>query len=479
MIRLAGAWLTPALLLALTARLVSGGREGLWLGLLVVVAPLFAGLRPVRRSPEAAGVPGGTLAVLVGGLLLWANLSLAGDLAAWAGGSRWHGILPLAGAVALLSWRGGARAGRALALAAFVGLALPLAWLAHAAGTGPAGAWSEVASATGFRFGPGSPWVREGRPVGSRPGDLVLLFEEDHRVTPLDPGPLGVEVADRARRQLQEWTLPPGEGVTLRPGDRLHVDGSRRLRFQEERRVPGAPPSGVEWADGSFPTGAAGALAHAGLAVTLLGGALALAFGGALEASRARAALAGLGLVAALGWALCWAVYTMRAVPEVFLGGVSASRLVEASALALAGSLGGRGLAWLLLAGLLALGLASALALRDLLRPAADATVWGGVLLAAAVAALGPAEPGALLLAALGLGASTLGPLALVGHGAPARAVTWALALGAALFVALAGAARLDLATDPPARALLDYPALLAGPAAAAALRVAGRRAAP
>ena len=102
--RFVSAWATPALLLAVPTALIAGGRDGLWLGLLFVVAPLFAAL--AAPEPAAAGsqqsLPPAVL-LLVVGVIVWANLGLAGDVATWTGWPRWTGIVPAAIAAAGLS----------------------------------------------------------------------------------------------------------------------------------------------------------------------------------------------------------------------------------------------------------------------------------------------------------------------------------------------------------------------------------------
>ena len=85
--RFVSAWATPVLLLAVPTALIAGGRDGLWLGLLFVVAPLFASL-VAAREPAAAGGPQTfppIVRLLVVGPIAWANLSLAGDVATWMG----------------------------------------------------------------------------------------------------------------------------------------------------------------------------------------------------------------------------------------------------------------------------------------------------------------------------------------------------------------------------------------------------------
>src|SRR6266850_966191 len=86
--RILAVWLTPVVALAVPAALAARGPEGLWLGLVVTLAPLIAlgagGVRPAAaEGVSAAGTlfPVVTLLVTVG-VLLWANIALAGVLRA-------------------------------------------------------------------------------------------------------------------------------------------------------------------------------------------------------------------------------------------------------------------------------------------------------------------------------------------------------------------------------------------------------------
>ena len=487
---LISAWATPALILAVPTALMAGGRDGLWLGLLFVVAPLFASLvasdRPAAPEAEGRSLPL-VVMLLVVGVIVWANLSLAGDLATWMGWPRWRGIVPAAVAAAgLVLWPAAPRRCPWLVPMGLVALLLPVAVMIQRSNSDPIATWSQVASQSAFRFPPESPWVTAGRAVGPRRGALGLAFEEEHRLTPVDTGPLRVEVSDQGRLQVQEWTLGPGQSVTLRPGDRLQLDGPRRLKFEADKRVPGAPVSGIAWADASLATLSLPVLHVLGLGFTLLGGAVAMtALGAPSGTARLGVGLGGVALLLVLGWAQCWAIYAVRWAPEFYLGGVAAAALLELPALVLRGDPWGPRLAGLSLAGLFALFLAASVALREQLAAAegqasrivaTDRGLWGGVFAVTAPAALWPVEPWSLMLSALGLGASCLAPLVLVGT-PPARpqATTWAVGVGLVLFLGLGIVGRLWVPVGSVAEALVAYPALVAAPIVAGILRVARR----
>lgn len=488
--RFVAAWMTPALLLAVPAELLAQGRDGLWVALLFIVAPLFALLAAAgsRATVPEAGQRSLPLVVmlLVVGVIVWANLSLAGDVATWMGWPRWRGIVPAAAAaMGLVLWPGASRHWPWLVPPGLIALVLPVAAIVYFSNSNPIATWSEVASQPAFRFPADSPWVGEGRRVGHRSGSLALLFEEEHRVTPVDPGPLRVEVHDHGRVQVQEWTLAPGQSVTLRPGDRLQLDGPRRLKFEADKRVPGAPVSGIAWADSSRSMRPR-VLRFLGLGVTLLGGAVALVgFAGPTGTALTRVWPTVLVLLWVLASAECWAIYAARWAPELFLGGVAAASLLELPTFVLKSQPVGPRLVGFTLAGLFALFLAASVALRKQLAAAegqvgesvaSDGGLWGGVFAVTALAALWPVEPWSLMLSALGLGASCLAPLVLLGpRTARPRATTWALGVGFVLFLGVTAAGRLWPPASPLAEALVAYPALVAAPVAAILLRVAAR----
>jgi hypothetical protein len=485
-------WLTPAAWLALPALVLEGGPDGLWAGLLLMVAPLLAlslaGGDPRVAPPARDALFPVVVFLLVAGILLWSNLTLAGDAAAWLGAPRWQGIaIAAGGAWFLLVWR---RAGRLvpwLLLIALLALAVPLFAVAREAALGPLRAWERVASQPAFRFPVSSPWVGAGRELRVGRGPGALLFEEEHRITAAGPAQIRVRARDGVRVTESDWELQAGQSVTLRPGDELAWPPGARLRFETGKAVPGAPPSGIAWADG--PRGDSSR--RWGLLFTLTGGALVLlGFGGAGGVRRHEMAAVGGGLFAVLAWGIGWAVYSALGSPDLFLGGVAVERLVRPPSLTLTtGTLAAdarRGVLLLVpVAGLTSF-FASSVALRERIggldvtgggEIGHDLGLWSGIIGAAALASFWPTEPWALVLIALGLASSTLAPTVLLPPpAARTRWGTWAGFVGLAVFGALALAGQ--WAGGGPtgwAGLPLAYPAVAAAPAAALVLRLAQR----
>ena len=416
------------------------------------------------------------------GILLWANLVLAGDVAAWLGEPRWHGVAAAAGGAAVLTaWRGARRIVPLLLVVAALALAWPLGELAHVTGLNPVAAWSRVATLSTFRFPPGSPWVTVGRDFALIGGRGPILFEEEHRLTAPLGGRLSALTQDGGHSTEVEWTLAPGQSVTLRAGDSLRPGSAGRLRFEPDKRVPGSPSSGVAWASARR----GGWAERAGLLLTLLFGGLAVCrMGFAAPVTRSMAGLVALGGFAVLLWAQGWAMYCLLASPDLFLGGAGAERLLVFPA-------PGPSEEWRqalqvsLLAGSMAGFLASTIALRERLG-ALDRTgggeighdlgLWIGVFAIAGVASLWPRDGWSLVLLALGAAASGVGAAAL-GSGARASsgARTFAGCVGLAVFIGLAAAGHLRPASDGVLSAVLAYPALAAVPIGAAVLRLTHR----
>ena len=152
------AWLGPATWLAVPTLLLAQGASGLWVGFLIVVAPLLAlmlRMRPSAGDDARASVPLVHVATyfLMVALLIWAGLALAGDLGSRLGAPRWHGIaLAAAGGLLLTAWRGAERAVPALLLVAGASALIPLIALSTTTGLSPLGAWRVVSERPAFVF---------------------------------------------------------------------------------------------------------------------------------------------------------------------------------------------------------------------------------------------------------------------------------------------------------------------------------------
>ena len=483
--RVLAVWLTPAALLAVPAALATHAAGGLWLGLVLLLAPLIVLGLPAAADPRndrGSLFPVVTLLIAVG-LLLWANIALAGDLAAWLGARRWQGIVVAAvSGWVLTAWRPLRRTAPLLLAIALVAAAAPLMQVGWATGLGPIAAWERVAAQPAFRFPAGSPWVTTGRALASVHGRAPLVFEEVHRLTAPAGGVVRARTLDGTRLSEIEWTLAPGQSVTLRSGDEL-VHGALRLRFEADKRVPGAPPSGAAWAEDRPRRW----LERLGVLVTLLLGAAALLRAGlTVRLSRDGAGFLAGGLLLAFGWAQLWAVYAMLQSPDLFLGGVTLERLLEVPGAALFAEPWRRTLQVFLIAAGLALFLASSVALRERLGAldptgggeiGRDPGLWAALFGAAALASLWPVDPWTLTLLALGGVGCALGP-ATMWPPPPGRAAlaTTAGVVGLLVFATLA-AAQLRGGGDALLSGVIGYPALAGGPAGAFVLGLGRRRA--
>jgi len=442
------AWTSPVLLALVAARALSGGPDAPALALAALVAPLIAFLSPtagVRQRPNlvaALGVSAGL------GFTIWANLLLFADVAGLLGVPRWA-TASLATAVALLTVElaqaadpvgrrpprrptparsqsnGGARiyqialrgGGLTLLYTSALGFVVLVAIIAAALLVSPWAAWREVASRPALTFGERSPWVTEGRAL-ARP--TTLDFTEGHRVTALSPATYRVVEPGRFR----EWQLRPGETLALRAGDRLVLEAGARLRFEAGKRIPGAPASGMAWADPPERGGLTAVLEALGMMVTLVGGALALV--GSRPTLGARAVYAGSALLLVLVLsALCLGVFGAYASPGLSIGAPALAATFDLPAAIVPGPTG-RALGALGAGVLLVLFAATAVALRDVLgralrRPEreSDATdprleltrpIMRVFLVVACAASLWGGEASQALLIGLGLAASaTLG----------------------------------------------------------------------
>ncbi len=458
----AAAWLQPALLLAVALRVAAGEADAPWLALAALVAPLVALLAPAR-GPARATPPVAAVAGVVVALVLAADLLLAADTATLLGGARWQGVALAALPVLLVpAWASARRAAPRALAAAVAALLLAAAAVGVALGVAPWTAWTRTSARPALTFSARSGWTVDGERFARA---VTLRVGEGQRITALSAGVYRVVEHDTARPTVREWRLGAGDALTLRPGDELDVEAGARLRFEAGRRVPGAPASGIAWADppGRGPRMLPAAL---GAVVTLVGGALALV----AAPARGRAAAAGpLALLAAVRAALAWGVYGAT-VPELALGGALSAPLLRLPPLALGPRAGAALAVAAALAPVLLLATGAA-ALRERLAGAASAAVelWVAVVVAAGALALWPLDPWRVLLVGLGLAAAAWAPARLAAS--PAGALAGALTGGAA-FVALS--ALPALAPQAPAwlDALTRYPALVAMPLAWLAARV-------
>jgi hypothetical protein len=462
----------PVVLLVLASRVFAGAADAPVVVVAVLVAALVAAL--AGGPEEGAGTNRvASLATLVAaGLVLWATLLAVGDVAGVLGLPRWLAAA-LAAGLALLAgaWSAG-DPGRALRWslgAGALGFVIPVVAVGGVAAVSPWGAWSETASRPALTFAARSAWVTEGRRFAEATN---LAFTEAHRVTALVPGVYRViEESDR-RRVTREWRLAAGDALTLRPGDHLALGAGARLRFEAGRRVPGAPVSGVAWADPPDrrrPLTLANTL---GAALTLVAGALGLSPGipaGARPTSRRISAGPAFLLLLVLA-AVCWGVYGVHAAPELALGGRASAGLVELPALLLP-TPAGRVLVATGVAALIFLFVATACALRGVATargaPGPPLALWAGLLVVAAAASLWPGDAWRVFLAGCGLAGAAAAAPRLAGGGRAGQ--TAGSLVGAVAFAGLATAPGLLPAWAPAAA---THPILLAGPLAWAAARV-------
>jgi hypothetical protein len=455
---LAAVWLSPAVLLETAPRLLADGGRGLWplvslaagaalVG--VLLAAPWSALPPRStlgdlvwlRWPETRATP---LAVALAASTLcfvWAQLLALAEVTRSAGGRPTLGVGLAALGLALGTWAEGPARRLAMtgALLAVLGLLVPLG--AVLALTDPAWprVWETVASRARVVFDADGLWARDGGPVRGPGAEIVLPFGAEQQVTLLGPGPARVEWWGGGGWG-REVTAPLA--VTLRAGDRLVVPDGFAVRFRAGQPIPGAPRSGIDWAEGS---GGGGWRPLAGLGFTLLIGALGLPAVHAVlprgrggdQAGVLGALLGGIGLAAVALWAL----YAAWLTPEVYLGGVAGTEVYELPGrLALLGPLGAP-LEVLARLGLVGGGLAAAVAAllgapRGLGAPRSRSSRAPGirpglVVLAAVLATVVPLSPWPLLVTACGLAAAGCAPAAVLACWR-VRLTASALAVGAA-----------------------------------------------
>jgi hypothetical protein len=459
----AAVWLQPVLLASLALRVTAGDADAPWLALGALVAPLVALLGPPVR-PAANPVARVAAAVAVT-LVLAADFVVVGDAATLLGLTPWLGVALAAALAWLVPLLPGARQAHPLALtAAATALLLPLLSVAMTSGAAPWTAWSHGGLRAALTFPEASGWVRDGERF-ARPARLT--FVDAQRDTALSAGVYRVVERDIAPPTVREWHLAGGEALTLRPGDELSVEAGARLRFEAGKRVPGAPTSGVAWADAPA-RGPAMLPAALGALATLVGGALAL-----MPASR-RGVVAAAGplvLLLAISAAVGWGVYAAAAAPDLALGGSLLAPVLRLPLRAV-GPRTGAPLVVLAMVAITGLLLTAAAALRGRLAAATGSgpALWAGAIGLAATLTLTSLDPWRLLALGLGLAAAACTPPLVASR--PVGGLTGSL-VGARAFVALAGLPE----TAPGAAAWLEpvtrYPALVAMPLGWAAARIA------
>src|SRR6266850_1439081 len=317
------AWASPVVLAVVAASVFTGAAEAPAAILAIIVAPLIALLVPATRETIGENPIAPVATGLSIGLILWANLSLLGDVASALGYPGRASSL-LAAALALVAVRlrvdfGGGGKGLVLLYAGILAFVVPVAVVVPTVAVAPWSAWRDVASRPALTFGERQAWVTEGRTLVM---PVALDFTEAHRVTALAPATFRVFELDR----LREWQLRAGDSLSLRPGDRLVLEAGALALFRSRRATAGE----------GLPTGA-------GLMLALV-------------------------LVAA-----CLGVYGAYAAPGLSIGVPALAAVFGLPAAVIPGA-AGRTLALVGAGGLLVLFLATATALSDIL----DATLDTG-----------------------------------------------------------------------------------------------------
>lgn len=473
------AWTSPALVVAVVARVTAGGVEAPLFVLAVLAAPLLALL--AEPGPRAA--PSGfefAIGLVTVACVLGAGFRAISDLGHVLG-LETGAVLGSAVALVLVItvWSHPHRVAAVAVVLGAAGLVIAVGILGVAVGASPWAVWHRVASRSAFELGPRSAWTQGGAPFLE---PITLRFTEPHQITAATAGVFRVTEHDRPAEVVREWRLASGESLMLRLGDTLSIPAGARVRFEPGKRVPGSPASGVAWADRPGTPRARLPAWWLGLTVTLAGGALMLVRpAGSLSPTAAL-----LSPVTVLGVTLgaaCWGVYAVDVAPEVSIGAPAAASLIHLVPVVADEPWRSRMLAAIVLA-LVALLLASAAALRQCLvdvgargggwvaatarRRVFGAATWSVVVVAAAAGSALAATGWSLLLWGAGLAAATLlGPLVATG-GRPGfeRARAKGVLAGGLLFVVLAASAH----WLAPLHGVLDvvgqYPALVAVPGA-------------
>jgi len=311
-----GTWISPVVLAVLAARVAAGHADASILVAALIAAPLL-GLSIARGDDRPPAVDHSRTVVLAGAivLVLAANFVVMGDLARVLGLHRLHGVIAAAVlALGVIAWSGGHRWWR---LAPPIGAALVLLPLAAVIVTtqSPRAAWVSAAERPALTFDARSAWVTDGRAVGDR---TTLTFYEAHRVVAASAASWRVVEKDAVRMATRDFQLAAGDALTLRPGDQLTLAAGTRVRFEAGRRVPGAPTSGAAWADGRRRSFLVALGTSVGIALTLAGGAHALAPAAPLLPGL-RALAVPLALAAFVLGAALWGLYGAALAPDLTL----------------------------------------------------------------------------------------------------------------------------------------------------------------
>ena len=189
--------------------------------------------------------------------------------------------------------------------------------VAVATGVTPWRAWTRLASRPVVAFDESSVWVTQGRTL-STPTSVTLT--EAQRMTATSIAMWRVVPGDEGDRSALEWRLVPGDSLALRSGDQVLLPAGAGVRFESGRRVPGAPISGVAWADATASSALDGLLAAAGAVVTLVGGGLTLLASPSASKTSVRSHVALLATASVVIVAVCWGVYAADVGADLALG---------------------------------------------------------------------------------------------------------------------------------------------------------------
>ena len=471
------AWAGPALVVAVVARVTAGGVEAPLFVLAVVAAPLLALLAGPgsRRTPSGFAATVGLVTVVC---VLGAGFRAVTDLAHVLG-LETGATLGSAVALVLVTtiWRDHHRVAASAFVLGAAALLIAIVMLGAAAAVAPWTAWSRAASRGAFELGPRSEWTREGAQF---PQLTTLTFTEPHKITAATDAVVRVTERDRTTA-VRERKLAVGESLLLRPGDTVAIPAGARVRFEPGRRVPGAPPSGVTWADAVGTTRPRLLAWWTGLTLTLAGGALMIVRSQG-PPSRASAILPPVLVFTVVLAAACWGVYAVDAAPEASIGVPAAAVLARLVPVVADEPWRSRILTAVTLA-LLALLLGSAASLRrcltDLTAPEStggaasarrrvfEAATWVVMVVAAVAVGMVAADGFTLLDQGLGLAAAVLlGPVLTNGQGPGVeRARAKGALAGGLIFVVVAALAHWP-GSIGTVDALARYPILIAAPAA-------------